>query len=231
MEPSISAELHENAIAKLQISPSTRVRDRLKSRRVKEDRVMKRLLLFAAPLIVFLSSTCFGDATQLFFGPNYGDGGNFGLLESGPGYYVAVGGGTPWEFYNDFYPIDPGSTMFGGTVDVYMDGGVAVLGGIAHDLDLSVGSLFVSSVTLPTNGKDFTATVQLYFTDFGTTNDTLEPISIAGSQTGTITFYYYGGYYSGGDFTVAPEPTTFVLLGTGLAGIGWRKYRPGSARI
>ena len=77
-----------------------------------------------------------------------------------------------------------------------------------------------SSITFPTNGKDYNPFVTIAFADEGFFADTGEPFRVGGSASGRMRFsllsdgrYYYGG------FEQAPEPGTLALMGTGLISV------------
>ena len=77
----------------------------------------------------------------------------------------------------------------------------------------------MSSVTLPTNGKDFRAFVTVSFNASGIFLATGDPISANGSANGYIDFVYIDGAYYPGAFKETPEPGTLALVGTGVLGI------------
>jgi len=213
------------------------LRSFLTVRYVKEDLVMKRLtvsgtlklsslkVLWIASLLLILSSgAAFANSIQIFFGPN-SSGDNFFSRQWGPGYYAAVGGGTPFDFFNAEFGYAPGSSL-GGSTDLFSDGGFAQLHGIGYDLlPLEVGTLFMSGITLPTNGQNFTAQVEIGFSILMEIVDTGEPFNVGGSASGHITFDYFNGSYYPEEFVQAPEPVTLLLLGTGLVAVGWLKHR------
>jgi hypothetical protein len=182
--------------------------------------VNMRRFLWATPLlIVLISSGAWADSVNIFLSPNDGSGDNFGIEQQSRGMTVFLGGGTPFDFFN-ILGYEPGSTL-GGDTTVYLDFGTAQIGGVNYDLDITTtGDLFMSGITLPTNGA-FTVTdpVVLSFTGSATIADTGQIINVSGSSTGKITFQEYGGLYYAGAFTTTPEPGTVGLIGTGLIGI------------
>jgi hypothetical protein len=185
---------------------------------------MRRFLWATPLLLVLISSGAWADSVSLYLAPNYGSGDNFGIEQQIGAMTVIVGGGTETGFFDGF-PSEyaPGQTV-GGFGTVYLDFGEAEIGGVSYDLNVTTGSLFMSSITLPTNGATtVTDLVELGFNTFATVFNTGQGISVGGSAKGTITFDlgYNGFYYAAGQFTPspAPEPGTVGLIGTGLIGI------------
>jgi hypothetical protein len=179
----------------------------------------------------------FADSISIYFVPNDGSGGNFGAVEYGGGMRLQIGGGTPADFYSYYPGYAPGSTLGGfTTTDLYVDWGTLQVGPNSYQLEsAAVGTLFLSSITFPTNGQDFTALVDVEFSDSMFNLDTNQPFDVGGGATGRMTFHYLNGVYypDSAGFINAPEPNTLALMGTGLAGIlafGRRTMKAHSAR-
>lgn len=141
---------------------------------------------------------------------------------------ISIYGGAPYFFFNvDGYA--PGSVL-GGSVDVFFsDINSVTINGTQHEWDFnSPGTLFMSSITLSTNGNSVTARVALDFMALGTIADTGQLLNISGSQVGKITFTFENGTYYAGNFTPVPEPSALVLMGSGLiviSGLARRRLR------
>jgi hypothetical protein len=178
---------------------------------------MKRILWVVSMVFVLVSVSAYADSisTRIFLIPNDGSGDNFGFLQRGSGFVLGVGGGVPYEFFN-IGGYAPGTTL-GGSTDVFFSDGVIEMGGNTYDLDFnSTGTLFMSSLTLPTNGRNFAAHVELDFSGDATIIGTGEEISLSGGESGTINFQFINGTYYPGAFQPVPEPGTLGLMGTGL---------------
>ena len=181
---------------------------------------MKRFLLLTPILFVLLSAGAFADSVRIFFLPNDGSGDNFGFIQKGVGTFTSVVGGAPFDFFSAF-GYAPGTTLGGGT-DLFISGGFAQFGGNSYELSpTSLGTLFLSTFTLPTNGKDFVKfPVEIAFSAPMMIIDTGEPFDVSGGARGTIIFSRgQDGLYYARAFAQAPEPGTLGLMGTGLIGI------------
>jgi hypothetical protein len=190
---------------------------------------MKRSLLGLSLLcFALMSSTAFADHLYLF--PNDGSGDNFGFVGQMNGHRLFLSGGTPYDFFG-IGGYAPGSTFGGGTTlylyptVVWIDGSPLEFGFPQTD-----SFIFISSFTLPTNGKDFTMFAQVGFSGMGISFDTGQTIQVGGGASGQISFYFspYTGLYYPGEFVQAPEPGTLGLIGIGIIGIlGWGRRKLG----
>ncbi|SRR6266568_1156556 len=181
---------------------------------------MKRFLLASLLLIILLSASAFADSVKIFLSPNDGSGDNFGFL----GNDVGIDGGVPFSFFNN-QGYAPGST-FGGPVDVFFSDGFIKIGPTTYDLDFnSPGTLFISTFTLPTNGKFFPIQAFASFSVLATIFVNGQPvqINVSGAAPGVMTFGFdpSSGLYFANPvvFATAPEPGTLGLMGTGLIGV------------
>jgi hypothetical protein len=186
---------------------------------------MKRLLWALPTFLLVFCASALADSITIGLSPNNGTGDNFGFALSQPGFGVGIGGGTPVDFFND-QGYAPGST-FGGTTAVFFSSGSVQIGNNTYDLGFSgPGTLFVSSFTFPTNGKNFSIQVQADFSAsafFFDAAGQFQTIDISGGAPGTMTFTWdpsLGLYFAQpAVFTTAvvtPEPGTLGLMGTGL---------------
>jgi hypothetical protein len=180
-----------------------------------------RRLVFAALLVCSLMSATAFAGTIIYLAPNGGGGDNFGFVTYGPNFYATALGSLSADVFSDFPPgYAPGSTIFGGGMTIFFDnGGFARVGPISSDLALTGGTLFISSITLPTNGKDFKAFVNVNFDAFGTLLANGASFDAGGSANGYIVFSYFNGAYYPSGFTEVPEPGTVSLVTAGVLGI------------
>jgi hypothetical protein len=180
---------------------------------------MKRFLWLTPILFVLLSACAYADSIRIGFDPNDGSGDNFGFVQQIGGVLISGFGGTPADFFNTL-GYAPGSTL-GGSTDIFFSNGFITFGGNSSEVDFSVGTLFLSSFTLPTNGRDFAAQVSIGYSASGTILNTGEPLDVGGGASGQIKFHFVDGFYYADPlgFTQAPEPGTLGLMGTGLIGI------------
>jgi len=186
---------------------------------------MKRFLWALPTILLVFSASAFADSIIIGLSPNNGSGDNFGFALSQPGFAVGIGGGTPVDFFND-QGYAPGSD-FGGTTAVFFSSGSVQIGDNTYDLGFSgPGTLFVSSFTFPTTGKNLSIQVQADFSVsafFFDAAGQFQTISIGGGAPGTMTFNWnpsLGLFFANpvvfSTATVTPEPATFGLMATGL---------------
>jgi hypothetical protein len=181
---------------------------------------MKRFLLVLSLLcLTLISSTAFADHIYLI--PNDGSGDNFGFVGQMNGHQLLLSGGTPYDFFGTG-GYAPGS-IFGGGATLFLYPAVVWIGGLPLEFGFpqSDSIIFISSFTLPTNGKDFTKFVEIGFSAMGRSFDTGQTIAVGGGAAGKMFFYFSpdSGLYYPGAFVQAPEPSTVGFIGIGIVGI------------
>jgi len=170
-------------------------------------------------LLVLVSVGAVADSVKIDLFPNDGSGDNFGASVRQGSQFTVVFGGTPPDFLSGTRGHRPGDTV-GGSADLFVSGGRVKIHGTSFDLEpLEVGSIFMTSFVLPTNGKDFTAKVMISFSALMLILDTDQTLPVGGSASGHIKFHFEDGTYFPDEFIQTPEPGTLGLLGTGLATI------------
>jgi hypothetical protein len=189
---------------------------------------MKRLLVGTLLLCSLVSANAFAN-TIIGYIPNDGSGDNFGFITYGPGFYITGFGGTPADFFYSGFPgYAPGSTL-GGSTTIFFGGGFARIGTISDDVVYDLGTLFMSTITLPTNGQDFRAQVDIGFDAPGVLISSLQPIDVSSGAEGYIQFDYFNGVYYPEGFVQVPEPATLELAGIGLLWVFTRVRTRGSS--
>jgi len=202
---------------------------------------MKLDLRFASLFFVLISISAGADTvrfnlnTSAFIGSNQGAGDNVGVTLSGQGVGTFAMGGTPTFWFDCCEQIYfPGQQGLGPT-SIFWDTASMQIGSTGYDFDhfdLDPGFIDAPYIRFPTNGKDFNVifpwTPSLSGIILSNCPTTGCGFDFEG-KTGNVklTFIYFdGAYYPGGSsFTTVPEPSTLMLLATGIAVAAFRKFR------
>jgi hypothetical protein len=168
-----------------------------------------------------MSLPALADGIVLF--PNSGGGDNFAFFSQMSGHPLTLSGGTdPFFLRADGYPA---GTTVGGTGGLFLYSAIIWVDGSPLEFFFDSASIFMTSFTLPTNGRDFIAPVNIGFEASGFNFDTEQRIDLGGGDSGWIGFSYSNGFYYPGDFVqgpppvMVPEPATLGLVGAGLMSI------------
>jgi hypothetical protein len=182
---------------------------------------MKRFLLSLFPLfLTLMSSAAFAD--HIYLMPNTGSGDNFLFIGEMNGHQLRLLGGTPVDFFGGLglmgYP--PGWTL-GGSTTLYLYSSTIWIDGVPMEFNFpsSSSSLFMSSFSLPTDGRSVTVPVEISFSAIGINFGTRQTIDVSGGARGQVSVEYFNGRYYLSSFVQAPEPGTLGFVASGLIGI------------
>jgi len=177
---------------------------------------MQRFLLLSAVCVGLISSASFADHLYLFV--NTGSGDNFGYISEMNGHPLILSGGSDFFFFGNIGYM-PGSTM-GGGAGLYLYDSALWINGVATDFSFPSATIFMTSFTLPTTGKDFHVPVDISFFASGIDYLSGQTIDLSGGASGFIDFTYApDGLYHPGDFVEAPEPASLGMVAIRLVGI------------
>jgi hypothetical protein len=219
------------------------------------SRLVSRFLLTV--LVLLFANAAIADSifhinqAVLFIGPNDGAGDNVSSFLAGPGISISGDGGAGCGFCDFFSQFSPGQSL-SASVD-FMAAlefvGAISLRGITYDPnDVTFGSSLITAgaFTFPAGRKSpfgFTVTLRALSSDVhGAIISTGEALTLAMNPGKLVLSFDFvpgsegnpGFYtYTGGEFTTAPEPSAFLMLGTGLLGVlgaMQRKFRPTQCR-
>lgn len=182
---------------------------------------MGRFLCFSLLFVSLLSIPALADGITLF--PNSGAGDNFAYVSQRNGHPLLLFGGTDPSFFSgDGYSA---GARVGGEGGLFLYSTTLWIDGNPLEFFFDSATIFMTSFTLPTNGKDFIVPVVIGFTASGFNFDTEQRIDLSGGGSGWIGFQFSNGFYYASDFVqgpppvMVPEPATLGLIGTGLTGI------------
>src|SRR6476646_1945516 len=152
---------------------------------------MGRFLCFSLLFVSLISLPALADGITLF--PNNGSGDNFAFRSQMNGHLLLLTGGTdPFFLYGGGYPA--GITVGGGG-SLFLDSTVIWIDGNPLEFSFDSASIFMTSFTLPTNGRDFIVPVVIGFSASGFNFDTEQRININGGDSGWIAFQFSNGFY------------------------------------
>ncbi len=168
-----------------------------------------------------MSATAFAD--HLVLDPNGGAGGNFAYFTHDNGHQLILSGGTDYFFFGNVgYPT---GLRLGGDGALFLDSAVFVIDGTPLEFFFNPGTISMTSFTLPTDGRDFRALVDITFFASGFNFDTGQTINVGGGAHGSVSLTFSNGFYYPNSFVEAPEPATLSLVGMGLIGIAFRRKK------
>ena len=195
-----------------------------------------------APVLLFASAASADsifhvNQAVLFIGPNDGTGDNVSSFLGGPGISLSGGGGAGCEFCDLFSQFSPGQSL-SASVDfmaaLEFVGAITLRGTTYDPNDVTFGSSWITSgaFTFPAGHKSsfgFTVSLPAFSSDVhGAVISTGEALTLAIHPGKLVLSFEFvpgiggspGSYaYTGGEFMTAPEPSAFLMLGTGLLGV------------